>query len=330
VTAVSSSQFHALLALIIVLVVCIVVEVLLVDTVFLGPGGRITNINLSIKDFFVSDTGNLQNGAYLKGSGASRKSAEKQAAFSEDKLNAPAKMNPEDEYGEDAIIVGLDSCRHYRGNLEEGDGPQIAFLGLFQNRRLSTLIQLLRKNCGLPDESETDFVYNPDIEDHFPIRRFPATVLPVILVQDPLPWINDVCKDPPARVLGMDHATARAQCPSLNIPIRLNYLEFHNSTTHNSLAHLYNYWYSPWLIHSSPRLLIRTEDLVMHPQEVVTGVCQCLGGSMHEFFRNKAPWHLESIPDRLQGYNEDSLASARKTLDKELIKTMGYNLPNAR
>ena len=307
----TSQQFQALLALLLVLVVCILIEIVVVDTVFLGPTGHMTNIRLSNQDYFISDMGGISQGAYLK--------APKRAIH--------AKVTT-DQYGTAAKIVGLDTCRHFRTLLDEGDGASMTVQGLFQER-VPLFVQLIRKNCILNQrDSATDVVYDSLVEDHFPLRRFPSAVLPIVLVQDPLPWMATICRNRP-NVLELE-TRLQNNCPALDEAVRVRYLKFRNATTHRSLAHLWNDWYEPWLSnHPGPRLLIRAEDILLHPQELVMSVCECLGGSIQPSFVNRAPWHVDDVPNRLDTYDAETLEYAMEHLDSALLTAMGYQFAPA-
>jgi hypothetical protein len=302
----TSQQFQALLALLLVLVVCILIEIVVVDTVFLGPTGHITNVRLSNQDYFISDMGGISQGAYLK--------APKRAIH--------AKVTS-DQYGTAAKIVGLDTCRHYRKVLDEGDGASMTVQGLFQER-MPLFIQLIRKNCLFTQaDSATDVVYDSPVEEHYPLRTFPSNVLPIVLVQDPLPWMTTICRNRP-HVLDLE-TRSQNNCPVLDEAVRVSYLRFRNATTHRSLAHLWNDWYEPWLSdHLGPRLLIRAEDVLLHPQELVMSVCECLGGRTQPSFVKRAPWHVDDVPNRLDSYDADTLEYAMEHLDSALLDSMGY------
>lgn len=311
-SALSTRQVRVIVALLMVLVVCILIEVFLVDSVFFRGGS--------------SSMTSLSDAPFAK---------KKKSVMSVDSALRGNQRLQEQAFGADgaATIVGLDTCRRYRntlGNtLEDGDEPVMTLVTLFQ-KRAKAFTQLMRKNCKLPEEdSETNMIYNADMEDHFPLRQFPTTVLPVVLLQDPLPWMMDVCKDRPKELELEDNNSKK--CPAVEDPVRVRYLEFHNATTHQSLAHLWNDWYTPWLHHhSGPRLLIRAEDITLHPEEVVTSVCHCMGGVIRDHFRNKAPSHLDStLPKRLEGYDEDTLMTAKDQLDVDLMSAMGYTLSNS-
>jgi hypothetical protein len=45
---------------------------------------------------------------------------------------------------------------------------------------------------------------------------------------------------------------------------------------------LWNDYYQEYLNVPFPRLIVRFEDLVFHPEEVTRTVCECAGGSMKE------------------------------------------------
>lgn len=87
--------------------------------------------------------------------------------------------------------------------------------------------------------------------------------------------------------------------------------------------------YSPWFSkqQKGPRLVIRSEDLVLYPEKVVTEVCRCLGGSIGDHFRNKAPSHLEhSVKRGLELYSKGTLEAISKVLDREISDVMGYGI----
>lgn len=304
---VSSQQFQGLLALLLVLVVCIVIEIIVVDTTFLGPILDFNSIKLSDRGHFMSGAGTISQGAYLK--------AHKSLIRNE---------IPKDQYGTGARIVGLDTCAHYRRFLEDGDGASITVRGLFQNR-IPIFSQLMQKNCQLKEgDTVTDIIHQVDLENHFPLRSFPSTVLPIVVVEDPLPWMAYVCRDRPP-VLEFE-TMLRSKCPSLDQAVLIRYLTFHNTTTHKSLAHLWNDWYEPWLSrHLGPRLLIRAEDVVLFPQELVESVCKCLGGRLHHNFRVHAPWHVDALPNRLDMYDDETLHYAMEHLEDSLLDAMGYS-----
>lgn len=51
---------------------------------------------------------------------------------------------------------------------------------------------------------------------------------------------------------------------------------------YKSLIHLWKDWYQEYFDASFPRLIVRLEDLVFHPHEVLSSICSCAGGSFNE------------------------------------------------
>ena len=118
-----SSEFRALFSLLMLLVVFVLVEILLIDTIFMGQGGSMAKVGLSDADYYISDSGALEEGLYLANANNHDKRKEEAAA---------AKPNKENRYGDSAVVVGLETCQQYRNKLEEEDEPSVAVLGLFQ------------------------------------------------------------------------------------------------------------------------------------------------------------------------------------------------------
>ena len=62
-----------------------------------------------------------------------------------------------------------------------------------------------------------------------------------------------------------------------HFPVRVKYSNF--TRHHRSLVHFYNEWYQEYLeLQDYPHLLIRMEDLLFFPDEVVPQICACAGG----------------------------------------------------
>ena len=85
------------------------------------------------------------------------------------------------------------------------------------------------------------------------------------------------------------HYTARwstpneDRCPDFSVPdlkANVRYSDFHRK--HESILHLWNDYYLEYLEVPFPRLIVRFEDLIFHPEEVTTTVCHCAGGSMRK------------------------------------------------
>lgn len=312
---VTSDQFRSLLML---LVFFIVMEVILVETLFLGTG-HITNIHLSTQDYFISDSGALEEGIYLNTKKVVNRSDDGSAV--KQGISKPAVLLEPDYAMRN--VVGEETCMRYRNSLEEEDAPALALLGLYQ-RHSSLFIQLLRKNCRASGE----FVFHPKWDDHFPGHDLSNKVLPVVLIRDPYPWMRDLCVDRPSDMIF--EGGRIKHCPKVTDDegsfekITLKYPLFRNQTVHSSLPMLWNDWHRPWLDTKTPRLMIRDEDVLLNGEKVVTTVCHCLGGKVNEPFRNKAPAHLDKVSKQLEGWDTKELKHAESTLDIHLMDAFGY------
>lgn len=72
-------------------------------------------------------------------------------------------------------------------------------------------------------------------------------------------------------------------CPDFSLgdlATMVKYAEFRKE--HESILHLWNDYYQEYLDVSFPRLIVRIEDLIFHPEIVTKSVCECAGGSMRD------------------------------------------------
>ncbi len=90
-------------------------------------------------------------------------------------------------------------------------------------------------------------------------------------------WLTSMCHHHYAA----DWNHSESRCPDFsgtNLEATVRYAEF--SRKHESILHLWNDYYREYLEVPFPRLIVRIEDLIFHPEEVTTTVCECAGGSM--------------------------------------------------
>jgi hypothetical protein len=88
------------------------------------------------------------------------------------------------------------------------------------------------------------------------------------------PWLYDNLYDLANYTPDLDH-----------VPVRVR---FKASTLYfQNILEVWNQWYQTYVDADYPRLVIRLEDLVVYPEEVVTQVCECAGGRVsREHFRH--------------------------------------------
>ena len=119
---------------------------------------------------------------------------------------------------------------------------------------------------------------------------------------------------------------------------------------YESLADLWSTWYNDYLhTHDFPRLMIRYEDLLFYPTEVVTAVCECGGGKLlssergihhveesakKEHYKNSAPVGLLSAiqrygkeDHRTDTMTEEDLSYARAAFSSDLMDLFHYSHP---
>ena len=81
------------------------------------------------------------------------------------------------------------------------------------------------------------------------------------------PWLVDNVKN-----------TANFTFESKTVPVYVKYKLL--TTNHESLAHMWNDWYTEYLQAEYPRVFVRMEDLVFYPRQVTERVCHCAGGTL--------------------------------------------------
>jgi hypothetical protein len=127
------------------------------------------------------------------------------------------------------------------------------------------------------------------------------------------------------------------------VPVRVRYkstLEYHTS-----LAHMWKDWYQEYYDVKFPRLIIRLEDLVFHPRQILHQVCECAGGKLSENITlagessKKGAIHgmnktnladamiLHVYSNRTKGMTIDDLQYAKETFKGSVMSAFGYLPP---
>ena len=295
----------------------------------------------------------------------------------------------EDQYGEEPKIIGLDRCQRFQMmNRHRLDQIQIAPVGLF-NSGTNFLHQMLLDNCQLPHRpsaaaaaaaatatgapNDHGRAFQPPWGKHTP-REFREShriehpvyknvlldaVLPIVLIRHPYDWLKSVCEQPYAVHWRDRDENKTIVCPWIVAG------EGENQTTqsvivtygsgniqYESVAHLWNRWNRGYYdTIAFPRIMVRMEDLIFYPQQVIPQLCKCAGGSLlHSYNDIQVP--LESSKRNVPGHQQrlsttylqavikygnlrtwdrfplrDHVA-ARAILDAELMQTFGYEHPD--
>ena len=215
-------------------------------------------------------------------------------------------------YGSEAIILGEERCEAFRKLA--GPGGRAGAAGLF-NTGTNLLWKLLRQNCVMPLEcsdreapgfsaSEAAVLgelnerrrkncapflaqvpwgkHNPAAwrgSHHATFYRGISedSVLPVVMVKDPLPWFRSMCRM--SYAASFRHGQAQC-CPSPLTETRTEvvFRKERGKEVYPSMAALWHDWNVAYLNFTGPRLVVRYEDLLWKPREIISRVCRCAGG----------------------------------------------------
>jgi hypothetical protein len=223
-----------------------------------------------------------------------------------------------DLYGSEPIIWGLDTCETFQKHSDPAE-HFLGTAGTF-NTGTNLLAALITENCHMPERVKKYGDVNRGMRwqvpwgKHTPVdneefrqthkaqgdKNIPANdTMPVVTIRDPALWMPSMCRheyamDWPHPDITKKKTTA-AHCPNLiatppdleldptltlgaPIPVDVEYAKF--TKFYPSMAHHWNIWYRDYYDASWPRLIIRFEDLIFHPKQVVQTVCECAGGQL--------------------------------------------------
>ena len=286
-------------------------------------------------------------------------------------------------YGPKPIIYGLDTCEKFQSTFKPEErfiGPA----GIF-NTGTNLLAELLKANCEIPgaapehpytrDKTAPGMRFQVPWGKHNPVNSFrlhnvaitegkqridQTAVLPVVTTKDPYGWFGSMCRHQYAA-----RWPHRGHCPNLvlddterrmggkdngidgGVPVTVGYGPTQTNMSHyDSLAGLWNEWYGDYFdITEYPRLIVRFEDVMISPKEVVTKVCECGGGIIKGEFKmvadaaKKGAAHKGSSglvsaltrygdpKKRVEGMEKADLDYARQHLRDDLMEAFGYHHP---
>ena len=275
-------------------------------------------------------------------------------------------------YGDGPVVYGLETCQRFRDEFPPHDAS-IGTSGLF-NTGTDPFAMYIQNNCYLKD-NKTDrykgmrwqvpwgkhvapFLRNNNTA-HGDTRVNKTNVMPVTLIRDPFSWMASMCKHRYGENLIWPNT--KHHCPNLlaneedvkthpNLKLgdQINVLAKYSSqhVQWPTLLDMYNDWYLQYFEADYPRLMIRFEDMIFHPREVVSIVCDCAGalpktdtftyvvdagkwGGPHKGSSNLVSAMIKygSAPHRLKGLTEDEIEYARKILSPELMEVFQYKMP---
>ena len=121
--------------------------------------------------------------------------------------------------------------------------------------------------------------------------------LPIVMIKDPVYWISSMCRNRyEVNFMPKLSKLCPMFVPTTTASNKRKQKNIHNNNVtiipplgkinnfkleYKSLIDLWNQYYNEWLTNTSyPKLIIRYEDLLYHPKDVITKVCACGGGIM--------------------------------------------------
>jgi hypothetical protein len=262
-------------------------------------------------------------------------------------------------YGEEPVIIGLDTCKAYRDSVKRMGGLPVPRVGGLFNSGTNAFVDLLMMNFGaLADRLDYNIMLGKHSSLKFKMRNnsnwLSPDVLPIILVRDPFRWMASMCRVPYKLIWTRGRA---GHCPNL-VPSALEQSLglYKNVTTfgvrirdqadeYDSLADMWSSWYQQYVSSNFPKLIIRFEDTLFHVEKVIRAISDCLGDTKTSEVRyslNKAKDISQSSDfitalvrygreeGRYDGMSLQDRNYARKALNPGLMKKFGYApLPSA-
>jgi hypothetical protein len=279
----------------------------------------------------------------------------------------PSWRDVTDLYGDDVPIVGLDeaSCRWFRDTVPLRDA-YLGAAGLF-NTGTNALTYYLRANLLLPFRGEApihrdgkdsnrqgiltqvpwDKHWFARLRNHHTVDLYAnvtkAHVLPIVMIRDPLSWSQSMCQQPYlVRWRGRT-----VHCPDWREPVLIPHMT--GGHHWDSLWHLWNDWYRDYWQHENPRLIVRFEDLLWRPQQVLRAIQSCVGATWTTpgtfyYVVDRSKWeHVKTFraqsnmvsamikhgtpSQRVRNLSLEELEQARQILDPQIMELFGYSVP---
>jgi hypothetical protein len=272
------------------------------------------------------------------------------------------------------VVYGLETCAAFRVSVP-ADQAYLATAGFFDTGT-NALTYYMRANLVMP--SHTTPGHHDGILTQVPWDKhwfsrlrnnhtannheqyIKKHVLPIVTIRDPLSWMQSLCQQP--YLVRWPHSTKH--CPNLvpdsssdgelgrdsnSFPVSIPSMT--GSKEWPSLAHLWNDYYRDYLTTTTPRLMVRFEDLLFRPKQVLEIVKECAGaawkdGDEHNFYYvvDQSKWeHVRqhgpqsnlisamikhgNPARRTRNMTQADLQYAASVLDEELLRFFHYQRP---
>jgi hypothetical protein len=270
------------------------------------------------------------------------------------------------------VVMGLETCAAFRASVP-ADQAYLATAGFFDTGT-NALTYYMRANLVMPSNTapghHNGILTQVPWDKHWFFRlrnnhtaprheQYPKeNVLPIVTIRDPLSWMQSICHQP--YLVRWPHSTKH--CPNLVRDPALSDSELGGDSVHvsipsmagsgewPSLAHVWNDYYRDYLQTDTPRLMVRFEDLLFRPKQVLEIVKECAGAAWKDetafyYVVDQSKWeHVRSNGPqsnllsamikhgnparRTRNMTEADLHYAGSVLDKELLRIFHYQRPN--
>jgi hypothetical protein len=215
-------------------------------------------------------------------------------------------------YGAQPVIYGLETCQLFR----ESSDPAEHFIGVAGtfNTGTNLLSELLIHNCHMSERMKKHGPINRGIRwqvpygKHTPVDNeeyrlshrtegdaniLAENVFVAAIIRDPAVWAPSMCR----HAYAMNWSRNEGHCPNLianeqdvlldeslalgdAIPVSIEYAEF--TKTHTTMMDHYSDFYGDYVKATFPRVIVRFEDLIFFPKQVVSKICKCAGGELED------------------------------------------------
>ncbi|GKY98358.1 hypothetical protein MPSEU_000793400 [Mayamaea pseudoterrestris] len=236
-------------------------------------------------------------------------------------------------YGKGPFVVGLETCRAYQDSVHPLMDPMPRVAGLYHSGT-NALSKTLEANLGMMRYTSEYNPYEVPWGKHVPVQyrsmnkfppdnsEMPEHVLPIVVVRHPLDWMRSMCRE------GYDAkwmTRPKRNCPNLfrrfgsseiknKVHVRTHQTGFKYTDYYDTLADMWTDWHWAYLNASFPRLLIRYEDLVLYPQQLVRIISECSGKPAKPIFRYYTKEARVFVKDDIPPHPQQSLIQALQKL----------------
>jgi len=287
----------------------------------------------------------------------------------EEVTSSLGKSNYFELYGREPIVLGKESCQVYRDNVPAAE-RFAAPMGMF-NTGTNLMYKYLQGNCAIKAKQKKYGEYSKGIRLQPSWGKHSPSVLrgknkasmgglapyehffPVVILKDPFTFMSSLCRHWYQADWIRFGFRKNMRCPNLTpnneeelsknlrrptVSVNVKFKDY--VVKYTSMVDLWNTWYDDYVLKVDfPRMIVRFEDFLFHTEEIVTQVCDCIGGEMNSTFSYEAD-SSKPIPgasnlltsvlkyantdNRFKEFSEQDKEYAMKNLRPDLMEMFHY------